>query len=554
MGFDTTTGIISGVASLPVPGIFLVEAVDAANPANASTIRVLAIANALPGSGTCGSVNCASLLNGRFVIELSGYQGGKPSTTGAATGWAALGSLAFDGSGNISGTIDYNDASTTGTAATLTVSGVYSLGTDGRGTLLLSSGTGSMPQQYTFAVSQSKTYLNLQEFDYANPTSTTTGLATGIGKLQTPGASNPSTSDQPYVFGMDGETPCSSCHGTVSPYGPLSVAGEFANLGEFLSGEEDAAAINNAYPQVHISSPELSAPNSTTGRGTITLYGGSYPAPTSDYVFYVVNSSEFMLLSVDGHATTSLLVGDALLQTASFNTFAPNNNNNFAGKYILTQNASYNGDGVNFYPNTSNVALGYIASSGSGVASILQDQNTAGIITPGSSFTDQPYSIDQYGRMTFTGISPTLYLANLNGGFGTLQPNTAANGGGVPGLLTLTQQSGNNFSCSSVSGTYSFGNPRPPTPMSTNTGVVTFSGTTGTATSDNVNPSAALGSGNSNTYTCSTDSLSSGIGRLKLTDASGGSNVVYIISPTQAVLMNTTPNKTKPALTFLQSQ
>jgi sugar lactone lactonase YvrE len=545
----STSGLISGSSSASGTASFTVQATDSTYSYNYVTKAfTLSAATSLPA----GTNNSA--LNGTYAIQISGLKGGTVSTSGAVSGFGALGSLTFNGSGSItSGTMDFNGASTS-TSQQVSVTGTYTVGSDNRGTMLLSgSPSGLLPMQLTFSLgnfsSSIAQNIAIMEFDYTG-TGTTLGIADGIGKLQTASAFTSGTIGQTFVFGMDGETPCSTCSGTVSPYGSVSAAGRFVNSGGNTSGEEDTAAISISYPGIPLSG-SYSPPSGTTGRGTITLTpsGTNFPAAPTDYVYYIVNSGELLLLSSDAHTSTSLLIGDALVQSGSFSTASA------SGNYVAYEGSPTNGNGSSAFPNAMNLNLISLVFNGSGtITSLLLDNSNNGTVSLETIPTPSaPYSVDANGRMLLAGgvaNLPIFYLAGTSGGFGTEQPAS----GSTPGLLRLEQQTASGpFTCSSISnGAYSFGTGRTVTAAGTTTGVITLTSGSGSGTADNSDPSGVLTSGSSTTVTCSTDSYTSTLGRLKFTNSANQPSAGYIISGSRAVIMDATSGKTTPSLTILQ--
>jgi streptogramin lyase len=544
-------GLLTGIPTGASPSTFTVQAADSGLPSNYAT-QALTLT---PAPSNFPFTFYDLDLDNFFTVKLSGMKGSSTSTTGGVSQWAAIGSLAFDGGGNVSGQMDYNDSSS-GSASTLSVTGTYTIGSDGRGTLFLSPSP--LPAQLAFSVANQGQNIYFTEFDFTNSTSTTTGLATGFGKVATPASFTSSTIAQTFVFGADGESPCSTCNGAVTPYGPIATAGRFINAGGNSTGQEDAGAMDAAYSGVTLSG-SYTAPDSYHGRGTLTLTptGTLFPAPPTHYTYYVVNSGEILLLSSDGHATTSLLSGDALVQSQTFNSNPNLNVGLLNGSYVVTQNGTATGDGVSVYPHATTTSLFFAQFDGVGDTTAYLDQNMAGFIAALQSEGSPAYSTDGSGRLTFTGASIVIYVATpafasgIPQGFGI-----SAASGQNPGLLTLYKQSVSSPSCASANGTYSFGSPRPTTSEGTSSGVFTLSGTAATYTVDNSN--GVLSTGNL-TATCSSVVVTTP-GRLTFTGAAfnGGSgtqtSVAYILSPTSMVLINETPNKYDQAITFLQKQ
>jgi len=545
----STSGLISGTSSASGT-TFTVQAADSALLSNTgSKSLTLTPTSALP-SGTN-----TSTLNGRYAMQLNGFNGGSAPTGGAVTGYATIGSLSFDGAGSFTGALQYTGYSSLTTLA-ITISGTYTLGADNRGLMIVTSTStpGYLPQQLAFSVgnfsSGTPQSIRFAEFDYTGGVATT-GMASGFAKLQDNTTFIPATIAQTFVFGLTGETPCNGC-GSTSTFGTLSAAGRFVNSSGTSTGEMDAASDSASYPGVTLAG-SYTAPDATTGAGTLTLSptGTLFSSPPTHYAYTVVNAQEILLLSADGHTTSTLLYGDALAQTGTFT------NATIAGTYIASELGAANNSGTaTNFPSQTVATLVAFTTTAVGTANIFLDQNQGGQIKAEQvAGTNSPYAIDANGRMTVQGGgpgSPIFYLANATGGFGTEQPDIPSNGGGPAGLLTFERQTGSSFTCSTLAGAFFLGNAPPPTVLSATSGVLTAASGTFTVTGDNSDPSGVLTAGGNFTFTCSADTYTSTLGRLTLTQSNGKPSVAYIVSPTKAILIDIKPNKSQPSMIVLQ--
>jgi hypothetical protein len=545
----SSAGVLSGTPTGTAPSTFTISAADVTLPSNGESANVtLAAGPALPPGANDAN------LNGHYAVLIKGFKNNTASTTGGVSGFMALGSLTFNGVGGVSSTtFDYNG---TDGAGSVTVTGTYNLGSDLRGTLLLSESHGVLPHQYVFSVSNSYKTLDITSFD--SPGAATYSLASGIGKLQTTTDFTAATVQQNFVFGLDGETPCSApspCSSTINPYGRVSMAGLLKLGVTTLTGIEDGAALNASYPQITLTGSHGN-PNATSGRGTMNLtYGGAnMPSVPNTFTYYIVNAGELMIMSSAVHTTGSLLAGDALKQTQTFSSTTAANNGFFNGNYVLEATTAKGGNGTLVYPRYTDDSLVLATSTGTGAATIIEDENEAGLITKESTLGTPPYTIDANGRLLFTGVPLAIYLANSSGGFGTQQPNTG-NGGAAAGLVTVEQQTGSgSFSCTTLNGAYSFGSAAPVTQQTMHSGSINFSSGTGSAVVDTNDISGALSKGIANTLSCATDASTATSGRLTYTDPTGDTSVGYLVSPSKMVLLGTTPNDTKAGITIVTPQ
>jgi hypothetical protein len=380
----------------------------------------------------------------------------------------------------------------------------------------------------------------------------------GVAKLQTSAAFVQATLNQSFAFGLQGETPCNNDSGvnpscaTISPFGPLSVAGQFTgdNSNSITSGEEDAAGVNTTWNAVSLTG-SYTNPDSA-GRGTLALApsGSTYPAAGQNFIYYIVNSGEMFLMTRDGHATKSLLLGDAVVQSASLS------NSTLTGNYVAWEASPNNGDGAQYLPSNLDSSLIYLAvQSGSQITATI-DENNGGSGTVTTEQTQGPfsYSVASNGRMTIAGGgsgTPIFYVAGSGQFFGTEQPSATNQGG--PALITGLQQTSGTFACP-ASGTYGVGTQVPPMPSSVFNGV--YTGGTGAILVDYNDFNGTLLQGMTGTSTCTTDSQTSTTGRFLLTTSfpsaygsSTGYDAVYPVVPnSKYVMLSIRPGDGRPSI------
>ncbi|HEY0308889.1 MAG TPA: putative Ig domain-containing protein [Acidobacteriaceae bacterium] len=417
----SSNGTLSGTPKAPGAFTFGVKVADGeATPATATQSYTVTIGNA--------GANAA--LTGNYAFLLHGFAAGHTAAT--AYGFAAIGSLHMDGAGNVTGIEDLN--STTGVQQSLPVTGTYTFGTDGRGTLSLSAN--STTSAYAIAagnvangVMQS---IMLNEWDNSSGTG---AQSVGMAKLQTAPALAASALTGTFAFGMEGES-CTGC--TASAFGPVAMVGLIHGDGvsALSAGQEDAAQYGQNISGTTLSG-SFSPPSSSTGRGTLTLSatGSTIAAAPSDFTYVIVNANEFLLMSNISHATSALLYGDALLQQQS--TYAAATE--FSGRSIGYESQASGGDGSTLYPTSLNATLYQLANTGSGTAAFFEDTNQAGTLTTSTSATAVTYTTSSSGRVVLStngASNQVIYLYNVGAGLG-LDMATAST---YPALVHYEQQ------------------------------------------------------------------------------------------------------------------
>lgn len=548
----SSSGLISGSSTQTGTSVFTATVCDAKNATNCASH-----AFTLASAGTLSARGNEAALNGTYAVRFSGFRNTGGSTTpGAVYGTSFIGSLTFNGAGVITGGEFDSVAPNNASANSFTgVTGTYSLGSDNRGLISLPQ-SGNRPIELSIAVGNFSgpvaQTIHFIEFDDTQATTGGAGSAvgSGLGKLQTASAFNASTLGATFVFGFAGESPCTNynntnptCPQTVGGFGPVSVVGYMTGSGGSITGSSDGAVVG-----VSINSQAFTgtygAPDSF-GRGLITfvnsaLLGANYP---THFVYYIVNSGEMFLQSIDGHLNYSMVGGDALLQTPGF--FNAGNPNPLSGPYVAYQSVPKNGDGVSFYPTQTEADLFLISASGSQLT-VTSDQDKAGYIQLNQNIGVLPYSVDAHGRMPLGSGSPVFYLASASQGFATQQPTSSTDN---PGLLTLQQQTGGPFSVASINGSYAFADLPPAASTGVNTGVITSTGTGTTSTiGDEAFNYGVLQIGQTSTATLTVAANGRGIS----TDAQGNTSVFYAISPGESVSISTQTSSAAPTITYLQ--
>jgi hypothetical protein len=463
---------------------------------------------------TTGGVNDAEL-NGNYAFTFNGFSG---SSGGVSTVFAAVGRFTADGAGNITnGELDSNGVGSALTAQTFT--GTYAIGADHRGvmTLNISSGGGA---RLAFAMTANG---NAQfiEFD-ASGGSGTIGSGT-MEKVDTT-AYNTAQITGDYAFGAAGFDNTSN---------RAAIEGSFNSngTGTLTNAAGDVNAYGTDYA-MNFTAANYTVSNTATGRGTMHLaftFGGT--PDTLNFVFYVVNSERLFAMESDMVTTaTPLLNGVVVRQQIPAGGFS---NGSLRGNMVIYLTGRSTCSAASGVPKAG---AGVVTSDGNGALSLTYDENYC---RAPNSFSSAPgtYSVASNGRTSITigGFNLVAYLANLNQIFLFVSDPNVLFGFGEPqatGPLTNT----------AVTGTYA-GLASTPADFA----VTVFSGEfTANGASPNGNLAGTVDIGDASgpisgqalnaTYSISS-SPANGRGTATITSGSGGSAVIYVISPSKFVMV-----------------
>jgi hypothetical protein len=454
-------------------------------------------------TAACGTGN-ESVLDGQYAFLLQGFDAQGP--VGLA------GSVTADGTGKITaGVEDVNRSSGVATnLAVTTASSSYSVGSDNRGCLTITSSKGTETFRFSLGSASSGVAAKgrMLEFDSSGTN------AEGVIEKQDPAAFSNTQINGGYAFG--GSTP-------LAGGGRAGIAGQFtASKGNITSGMMDLNDNGASQPLSTVTGTYDVASN---GRGTLTLSSLATPINAS---FYVVSAGKMLFLSTDTQSVNSPLAGAILGQTGT-----PFSVSSINGPAVLAS------EGLGTTVGTSQAQVGLLSTDGAGNFTFAADQNDGGTVSTTKSVTGT-YTVASNGRVTLSAatVQPVIYLVGQNQGF-------VVDGSASVSTGTIDPQAIGPFSNASLSGTYVFGNAPPVTsnPMSS-AGVATADGAgklSGTLDENN-NGTLAGGQAVSTTYTISSN------GRAIL-----GSNddILYVISPTKAVYMPINAGTTNPTITFL---
>jgi hypothetical protein len=508
---NASTGVITGTPTIAAGSPFAGIVVQAKDSLGGTATQSMTF-TINPAASTANN----SQLNGSYPFLLSGFDtSGKPLIIGGV--FIAGGNSLITG-----GVIDSNGTGLAGAITnTAIMGGSYSVGTDNRGRLKLTTAAGS--STYVFALNSGATSGYLTEFD-------SSGLSlTGSFALQTSTASLTSG----YAFGANGF----AANSTAGALSHRALAGELqCNAGGgFASAEYLSSSSISATPTVPTGG---SVSIGGFGRGTISLTrpGGT---GTLNFIIYEVSANQIYLLSSDpasgNTGTNDLVSGSMLKQTTTNGNF---NAASLSGTSVLrAESLQTPATG----PQTADVLAGLYTFNGTGGVTLSADENVGGVVR--TRTLTGTYTISPNGRVTAiisSGLSGCInciapnetffYLAGTNQGF-TMDFSPPATSG------SFEPQTATGITNASFSGTYASGSLNPLSASATLLSAAMSSGGSGAATGTEdensggtLTPDAPL----SATY------LAAASGRATFTPAGGDNSVLYIVSPTKAILLDTT--------------
>jgi hypothetical protein len=480
------------------------------------------------------SITIANLLNGQYSFEFSGF-----NSQGAVV---VAGTFTADGAGNITdGVEDYNTI--TGPPVNRTFTGTYTLSSDNRGTLTLTSLPGS--PVYAFALDSTGAHARMIELDSSG--------VRGSGQIEqrtvTGCAFN--TINGNYAFGLTGQE--TAFGGNQA--GPAVIVGSFlatapasaSGQGTIGPGEADS----NVPGLVTEGDGSLSGIYQTTTQSTRCQFGFANVNAgigAMNFSAYPVSNTEVFLVETDAvNSTTSpyLTVGKMLMQSglpfgAAGSTFTATSVGGLTGQFYT---------GTTYVPDLALVSLTGTTSA-SYTMNITENQGgTTAVYTPATPTFQEA---DQYGRL-LSGISspiaPVFYIIQNNEAFAIGEIIND------PFFGILEPQSGSPFSASQLNSTFAFGTAAPTTVSVPNySGEVTLANTSTTAGNINgledISTSGSNTSGATVTGTYSSLNSALGSGTIALTAPVTLSGRFLIVSPTKFIVMTTTNGDTTPQIVF----
>ncbi len=535
-GLQLNAGDLTGTPTTVGNYSFGVSVTDSENPAAVITNTFTLVVN---------PVQDLTLLTGSYAFNFSGNN---------ASGFvAAAGTFTTDGNGNITtGEADITNLQNNTLYKSIT--GTYTAGQDGRGTITFTSVTGA--PTFAFAIDTGGSgHGRLIEFDAApivtrgsgrlEAQSVTTCVVTGTGTNTYAGT---------FAFGGSGYASNFAAGGA----GPIGFAGTFtaippispATQGSLGNGEMDSNAPNNVLfgnGGNSISGVYQSGPDSTHCTLGLSAAGLSNP----NYDVYPISFSDAFMIETDtvNGNTPNITTAEMKQQFGQ-----PFNTGSMSG--AMAGGVSGSVLSGSYVPYVSVMQM--VSSSGSGSFQILLTDNEAGIVsgTNGTPFA-VTYTADQFGRVDTGGFTvngvfqPIFYLVSDDEAFVV----SMLSGGPISGHLDT--QTLSHFTTASINGTLVEGTSAPAVSADQNfSGYLTFDGSVTPATINGVqdvstssaNTSAEAVTG---TYVLSNTGAVDGSGTVTLTSPAASTAAFYIVSPTKMVMITTTTGDTHPVLVIV---
>ena len=375
-------------------------------PASPGTVTIAAAATASSNVKATAVISIVpigsnSMLNGRYVFSVQGVD-----TNGSYT---ASGTIVADGSGNITGgEQDYADESIQ--AGPDAVTGSYSIGPDGRGSVTLDVSNTSLPHNgvETFSIAvTSITHAFIIQFD---------GTATSSGTLdfQAASAVDPNAISGAFAFTAQGTD--------IGNQVPLSYGGVLlmsASSGSIASGtyyENDGGSTFTSALAGSITAPDA------FGRGTLSFSLGVHLA------YYAVQGQVLRLVGKD----PSIMTGGSMYGQGAAGASATFSNASLSGNYVLSE-----AGGSLFGPL---VVAGQFSADGAGnLTAGVADANDAGTSNFSSIAGQAAYSITGNGAGTLAlpvtvdtqGSVSSLLIFTVDPAINLYDPNSASGGGGA---------------------------------------------------------------------------------------------------------------------------
>jgi hypothetical protein len=575
----SSAGVFSGTPTTVGASSFTVTATDSqSTPHTASLPLILQVL--YPNN------NNDSILKGPYAFLFQGYDDVVAGVLAYQT--ASIGSFTADGAGAInSGEMDSNHQSSQPsgtTVASQTFLGTYTIGTDDRGFLTLTTLTtaGTVDTTHTYSIALKapvapatiSTQGSLIESD-SNQLQGTKGSGSLLAQDATTFGAGLNGS---FAFGLSGDTPCLPACTVGVVAGPAATVGEFTTNG---AGLITGGMADNNVGSTSLTNLPLSGTYGTAdgnGRAQLTLntggtVAGVYP---DDYAVYMVNATQAFVMSTDTHSGSILLAGSTQQRTQSSFT-----NASLGGPFIGYENSATNPglvsglvlqnvlnfstatifrgtgtqDGNCTITNLDEGGLTALTSrvtgllgSLSGLTGLLGADNLTGAM--GCTVAGNGRSVLQYPPATLLGLplgtapAPRIaYLSAPNQGY-FLETGYAA-------LGHLEAQTGAPFTLANTfTGTYIYGSTPASSLASINsTGTIVSNGA-GQATST-LDLNVGVGTINlitlGQTATQAYTTPDATTGRFTL----NGNLVLYAITPNRFVLVDTDPLTTSPSVSLL---
>ena len=444
-----------------------------------------------------------SRISGTYTFRFDGFN--------SAGGVLVVGNIKTDGAGTVQGGSEVISTNTGPTASRTITGGSYSVGTDGRGDMVLNTSSGDT-FCYVFAVG-STTLDNplFVEFNHVTAPIACTGAGmgssthgSGVMNLASTSAFGKTALNQPYVFELNGF----DAAGKRASYVGRFVADGAGTITSWTLDRND-----NGTASGQLSGSGTYTINNNTGAGTITLTGG----PT--LTVYIKDSDELALSIADPIATNPSAEGVAESQ----DTMPAYDLTTFNGTSV------FYATGVGTNPNTGWVVAGLATTNGAGSVSGTFDQNNGGSIMMNASLGTGTYTPTGSGRYTISlnGVPYVMYGITTNKAFLLDQASPQV-------LSGLVEPQAANPSANTIGGTFVETSHQVSTSADQNTvAALTLNNSTGAisgmqdSTDGTENPNQSV----TGSYTVS----SNGRGNFNFTAPAASTGIVYVINQSKFI-------------------
>ena len=465
-------------------------------------------------------------LSGDYAFTFNGITGG----SGPSSVFAAVGRFTADGAGNVTnGELDNNSIGSGGSVAQA-FTGTYAIGADHRGAMTFN--IGGTPVKLAFAM-MANGNAQFIKFDAAGGSGTIgSGSMEKVDKI----AYSTANITGDYAFGVAGLDNLNN---------RAAVAARFTSngAGTLTNAAGDLNAYGTEY-SMSFTAATYAVSDTSTGRGTMNLSFSFGGAPASlNFVFYIVNAGKLFVMERDTVTTsTPLLNGVLLRQQAPAGGFS---NASLNGKMIIYLTGLSTGcGGVGGVPKA---VAGLLTADGNGAFSLTFDEN---FCSAPRSVTDMAgtYTVTSNGRTSIAvgGYSLVAYLVNSNQMILFVTDSNVLFGFGEP-------QATGSFSNSALNGRFA-GFTTDPVEF----GVVVRSGeftADGASPTGNIIGTEDIGASSgpvpgvafNGTYSISSSPTN---GRGTMSDTSGGSAAIYVISTSKFVAVPL--SEPKPAILIFE--
>ncbi|MGA7854287.1 MAG: choice-of-anchor D domain-containing protein [Candidatus Acidiferrales bacterium] len=453
------------------------------------------------------------LLKGQYAMLMRGYN----EVTGAEE--AIIGSLTFDGTGNITtGELDIN-STTVGIQSGVAATGVYVIGSDNRGVMSITP-AGQTTGIFAFSVG-----------DVINGVATKADMTsftdnTGSGdlfsatlQLQDPTSFNNNAFAGTYIYPSTGQDPQGF---RASELGLTTLN----NANAVTSGSADTN--NDGFVgTISTITGTYTTPDSN-GRSSLAITLNTTPSKT---VVYAVNANEAIYMTLDARATNVLLTGTAVKQVSP-GLFS---NTSLAGPDVFSLTGGTAGG------TSANIGLLTVTGGTTPAVNVTLDSNDGGTVTIGQALTGA-LSIAANGRGTMSpgGNNLIFYLTQPDTGFVMGTDSSVSFG-------PIERQTGAPFSATPFANdNLFFGSQEPVTGTESEFSGIAMIGASSSFTplDDETHPGGDLffdQSLGSFTYAVNAS------GHFTTTSATQGNLSGYMVSPYEAIFLDTTGPASDPA-------